>query len=233
MGDGVLKQLPVPKLAIFDLDGTLVDSAADIGLAANQTFERLDLPQQPLAQIKQWIGGGAQVFVEKALDYLGKPEWFERAYPLFMEYYKAVPVDETVMFDGVKGLLQHLQQLDIPMAVVSNKPHELMLPILEHFGIANCFEVVLGGDSLEQKKPHPAPLLYVCQKLGQQPKDCWMVGDSGKDAEAAANAMMPFVGVTYGYAQSSEELEPQTPYHHVDNLEQLIPRLTLDQKGYA
>lgn len=234
IGDGSLKQLPFPKLVIFDLDGTLVDSAADIGLAANQTFERLDLPLQPLPQIKQWIGGGAQVFVEKALDYFGKPEWFERAYPLFMKHYKAVPVDATVIFEGVKVLLEHLQQLAIPMAVVSNKPHELIVPILEHFALDRYFEPILGGDSLTQKKPNPEPLFQVCRQFALEPEQCWMIGDSSKDAQAAVNAAMSFIGVSYGYAMSGSDIRPpQIPHQVVDNLEHLIPLIKAEQQKYA
>jgi phosphoglycolate phosphatase len=223
-----------PKLVIFDLDGTLVDSAADIQVAANHTFSALELPQQPLEQIKRWIGGGAQVFVEKAMEHFGKVDWYDRSYELFMDFYRAVPAERTIMFEGAKELVEYLAQQQILMAVVSNKPHELILPILEHLDIAHHFELVLGGDSLALKKPDPAPLLHVCQELDISAENCWMVGDSAKDADAAENAEMPFVGVTYGYALFETDIRPQLiPHTVVDNLKQLIPMIDQEHSVYA
>lgn len=223
-----------PKLVIFDLDGTLVDSAADIQIAANNTFEELDLPEQPLNQIKRWIGGGAQVFVEQALNYFGKSEWFDQTYNLFMQFYRALPADRSVMFDGVQGLLDCLKLANIKMAVVSNKPHELIEPILKHLKLDSYFEAVLGGDSLPKKKPDAAPLMYVCEKLNVKPEHCWMIGDSSKDSQAAVNAKMPFVGVTYGYALMGSDIRPQeVPHIVVDSLEELIPMISVKTNVYA
>lgn len=229
-----MTSLSSPELVIFDLDGTLVDSAADIQIAANNTFEELDLPEQPLNQIKRWIGGGAQVFVEQALDYFGKSEWYDQTYNLFMQFYRALPADRSVMFEGVQGFLDCLKLANIKMAVVSNKPHELIEPILKHLKLEHYFEVILGGDSLPKKKPDPAPLLYVCQQLGIKPENSWMIGDSSKDALAAVNAKMPFVGVTYGYALMQSDIRPQQiPHRVVDNLEQLIPLISVETNAYA
>ena len=217
-------ELACPRLVIFDLDGTLVDSAGDIQKAANNTFSELKLAQQPLEQIKRWIGGGAQVFVEKAMEYYGKMEWYDRAYELFMEYYRAVPAERTQMYAGARGFINYLAEQKIAMAIVSNKPFELILPILEHLDIAQHFKVVLGGDCLATKKPNPEPLLHVCRKLELAVTEAWMVGDSAKDADAAEKAEMPFVGVTYGYALMDTDIRPQrVPHTVVDNLEQLIP----------
>ncbi|GAA4360120.1 phosphoglycolate phosphatase [Kangiella marina] len=229
-----MTSLKSPQLVIFDLDGTLVDSAADIQIAANHTFLELDLPEQPLTQIKRWIGGGAQVFVEQALHHFGKNEWFEKTYELFMQCYRALPADRTIMFEGVQGFIQCLKLANIKMAVVSNKPHELIEPILKHLDIERYFEVVLGGDSLAEKKPSPEPLLHVCRQLDIKPENSWMVGDSSKDSQAAANAKMPFVGVSYGYALMASDIRPQeVPHTVVDNLEQLIPLISVETNAYA
>ncbi|AOE48823.1 phosphoglycolate phosphatase [Kangiella sediminilitoris] len=226
--------LPKPKLVIFDLDGTLVDSAADIALAANRTFAGLELPEQSLPQIKQWIGGGAQIFVEKALSFFNQSERFAPAYELFMEHYRAVPADSSNIFDGVESFLEHLYQQQIAMAVVSNKPHELIPPILQHLQIEHYFDRVLGGDSLTLKKPEPEPLLHVCRHHQVDPAECWMVGDSSKDADAAERAKMPFIGVSYGYAMTDIDIRPQqVPHKVVDNLSQLIPLINAEQEVYA
>lgn len=226
--------LACPKLVIFDLDGTLVDSAADIQVAANNTFSALKLPQQPLEQIKRWIGGGVQVFVEKAMEHFGKVDWYDRSYELFMDFYRAVPAERTIMFEGARELIEHLAQQQIPMAIVSNKPHELILPILQHLKIDDYFEAVLGGDSLSQKKPDPTPLLHVCETLDVAVDESWMVGDSAKDADAAESAKIPFVGVTYGYALVDTDIRPQLiPHTVVDNLKQLIPVINQKHSVYA
>lgn len=229
-----MTSLKSPQLVIFDLDGTLVDSAADIQIAANNTFEELDLPQQPLNQVKRWIGGGAQVFVEHALDFFGKSEWYDQTYRLFMQFYRALPADRSVMFDGVQGFLDYLKAAGVKMAVVSNKPHELIDPILKHLKLDDYFEVVLGGDSLVDKKPSAEPLLHVCRNLGIQPEKSWMIGDSSKDAQAAVNAGMPFVGVNYGYALMASDIRPQEiPHTVVDSLESLIPMISVGEDVYA
>lgn len=229
-----MTMIPKPKLVIFDLDGTLVDSAADIAEAANQTFSALQLPVQPLPQIKKWIGGGAQIFVEKALNFFQQSERFDHAYEVFMERYRAVPADRSQIFAGVREFLKELAQHQVAMAVVSNKPQELIPPILTHLDIEHYFSHALGGDSLPQKKPDPEPLLHVCRQHRITPQECWMVGDSSKDAEAAERAQMPFIGVTYGYAMDDTDIRPQrVPHRVVDSLEQLIPLTTLEQKAYA
>ncbi len=183
-----MTMIPKPKLVIFDLDGTLVDSAADIAEAANQTFSVLQLPVQPLPQVKKWIGGGAQVFIEKALHFFQQSERFDQAYELFMAHYRAVPADRSQIFAGVRELLAELAKQQVAMAVVSNKPQELIPPILSHMGIADYFSHALGGDSLPQKKPNPEPLFHVCRQHQVAPQECWMVGDSSKDADAAERA---------------------------------------------
>lgn len=211
-----------PQLIIFDLDGTLVDSAGDIHHAANQAFEAFKLPVQAIEDIKKWIGSGAAVFVEKALAHVNKKECFDSFYPLFMHKYEQQTHCFSKLYDGVEPFLKLAHSHQIPLAIASNKPFALIAPVLQHFKIDGYFQRVLGGDSLIYKKPDPLPLHTLCEEFAVHPEECWMIGDSDKDALAAIAANMPFIGVSYGYQDNHKALmTSKVPNKIVDNLVEL------------
>ena len=162
---------------VFDLDGTLVDSAGDIAEAVNRTLEDLSLPCVSEATVRSWIGEGVRKLVTTALQDAGSDRALDEVMPGFMRHYH----------DG------------LPMAICTNKPSALVPPLLQHLGIEHFFAHIIGGDSLPQRKPAPEPLQHVAALLGQAVTGCLMVGDSATDLYAANNAGMPIVLVRYGY----------------------------------
>jgi phosphoglycolate phosphatase len=196
-----------PAAALFDLDGTLADSALDLVAAVNQTLERLDRPPAGIDQVRQWIGHGAAVLIRRALA--GTAGWqpasaaddalFEEAMTLFFKYYETANGQHAKVYPGVMECLNRLQQMDCPMAIVTNKPEQFVAPLLEQLKLDGYFQLIIGGDTLASKKPDPEPLLYAMRALNGRPATTVMVGDSAADVQAAKAAGISCVAVTYGY----------------------------------
>ncbi|MFW5824689.1 MAG: phosphoglycolate phosphatase [Marinobacter sp.] len=196
-----------PDVALFDLDGTLVDSAPDLAAAIDETLMALDRPPAGREKVRQWVGNGAGILVRRALT--GRVDW-ENAEPLdealfrdaseqFFRFYERLNGDCSTVFEGVEPCLQRLHDHGCRMAVVTNKPEQFVHPLLERMGLEHWFEMVIGGDTLPTKKPDAEPLLLPMRKLGGTPGTTVMVGDSDADARAAFNAGLPAILVRYGY----------------------------------
>ncbi|GGY58125.1 phosphoglycolate phosphatase [Marinobacter zhanjiangensis] len=218
-----------PGVALFDLDGTLVDSAPDLAAAVDQMLESLGRPPAGPDRVRQWVGNGAQVLVRRALT--GQVEW-ESAAPLdevlfndassrFYQSYESLNGSHSTVFDGVEACLQRLFENGCRMAVVTNKPERFVRPLLESMGLEHWFETIVGGDTLPVKKPDAEPLLTAMQKLDGNPGTTVMIGDSAADATAARNAGLPSVLVRYGYnyGSSVDELGADVV---VDSLTELL-----------
>ena len=193
------------KLLIFDLDGTLVDSAPDLANAINGMLKTIGREQFPLETNRSWVGNGAQVLVERALSADNKissnldVKLVGDALITFLAIYRDNVCVDSVLYPEVSATLKELQSRHYRLAIVTNKPLEFVAPILQQLGLENIFERVLGGDSLARKKPDPMPLNYLCEQLAVAPAQCLMIGDSKNDIFAAKNANMHSVGLTYGY----------------------------------
>lgn len=187
------------KLVLFDLDGTLVDSALDIAEAVDRM--RVELGLQPVgeARVRGWIGDGVRVLLQRALADAGQASDLDALMPRFMVHYEACLLLHARVYPGVRETLDALAARGVAMALCTNKPARFVPPLLDAMGLAHHFEAMVGGDSLPERKPSPLPLLHLAAHFGQAPADCLMVGDSGADAEAAHAAGMPLVLVRYGY----------------------------------
>lgn len=191
------------RALVFDLDGTLLDTVADLAAAANAV--RTDMGLEPLAQerLMSFVGRGADVLVHRALtdnpDGYAEDGLFSRARASFDVHYQRENGRSATPYPGVLEGLQQLAAAGLPMACVTNKPQMFTDPLLRMHGMADFFRVALGGDALAQRKPHPAPLLRAAEVLGHMPSACLMVGDSVNDAAAARAAGMPVVILPYGY----------------------------------
>ncbi|MEA1982982.1 MAG: phosphoglycolate phosphatase [Campylobacterota bacterium] len=215
------------KLIIFDLDGTLIDSGDDLALALNITLQELGRQEFSEATIHQWVGNGAQTLVKRALsgsvdiDKNIDSALFQKALQLFLAHYKKNVCVKTKLYPNVKNTLQTLQNRGYTLAIVTNKPIGFVPKILEVLQIEQYFELTLGGDSLQEKKPSPMPLLHVCSELGFLPQESVMVGDSKNDILAAKAASMDSIGVTYGY-NYGEEISIYEPTFSVDEFTKII-----------
>lgn len=191
------------KLIAFDLDGTLLDSVPDLAKAVQLMLAELSLPTQQQDKIRGWIGNGARILVKRALsgDINGDTpdDLFEKAYPVFLKHYADNLNGESVLYDGVEQTLATLKKTGISMACITNKPEQFTLPLLKEIGLAHFFDKVICGDTFEQRKPHPMPLLETAKFFNVSPEESIMVGDSVNDIAAAQAAGFYSICVTYGY----------------------------------
>ncbi len=191
---------PVRALA-FDLDGTLVDSAPDIGHALNQALRESDFGSFDLEQVRAWIGDGPDVLIDRALQALGQGEGAQLRTTLRQAFDRAAlgaPLTHGSVFEGIPALLQALRPI-WPLVVVTNKPSALARAVLDAGGLLAHFAAVYGADEAALRKPAPAMLNRAAQELGLSTQHLLMVGDSAADMGAAAAAGSPAVWAAWGY----------------------------------
>ncbi|RZA34233.1 MAG: phosphoglycolate phosphatase [Lysobacteraceae bacterium] len=187
------------SLVVFDLDGTLVDSASDIAEAVNRTLVDWSLPRVEESVIRDWIGDGARALVGSAFEHAGRPVDLDEVMPGFMVHYADCLLLYPTVYPGVVETLQALRDRRVSVAVCTNKPERFVRPLLDALDLGGFFECIVGGDTLPARKPSAVPLLHVVRHFGLQPPQCLMVGDSATDVATAAAARMPMALVTYGY----------------------------------
>lgn len=216
----------LPRLVMFDLDGTLIDSVPDLAAAVDRMLLEMDRPPAGVAAVRQWVGNGAPVLVRRALA--GNIEHSsvddreaEHGLDIFMRAY-AESHDLTVIYPGVRDTLRWLQEQGVEMALITNKPERFVGPLLDQMQIGPYFRWIIGGDTLPQKKPDPAALLHVMQMAGVQPEEALFVGDSRSDVQAAKAAGVKCVGLTYGY-NHGRPISEESPALVIDDLRALLP----------
>ncbi|WP_394213260.1 phosphoglycolate phosphatase [Psychrobacter piscatorii] len=216
------------QLLIFDFDGTLIDSVPDLADATNAMLTTLGKDTYPIETIRNWIGNGSRMLVERALvGDITVPEGAltqaeaDHAEQIFFEAYKNLSGSKTVAYPDVDSGLKKLHAAGYTLALVTNKPIRFVPKILESFGWQDLFSEVMGGDSLPVKKPDPAPLLHVCDALNVSIAQSVMIGDSRNDMLAGQNANMDTLGLSYGYnyGQDIRELNPTEAF---DNFADLV-----------
>ncbi|MBD2784519.1 phosphoglycolate phosphatase [Xenorhabdus sp. DI] len=213
----------------FDLDGTLVDSAGGLAEALDQALNTKGLPAAGKERVAVWIGNGADVMVERALTWAGaelSPELHNETRKLFDKYYETSVTTGSQLFPHVKETLAELAKYPLPMAIVTNKPTPFVAPLLESLGISEYFSLVLGGDDVKEKKPHPAPLYLTMGMFGLHKEELLFVGDSRNDILAAQAAGCPCVGLTYGY-NYGESIALSQPNYVLDHFSDLLPTIGL------
>ena len=191
------------RLIVFDFDGTLIDSRADLATAVNLVRADYGLAALPVATVTQYIGDGVRKLLERALagDTIDIPEAIGR----MRGHYAAHLVEATTLYPGAAAALRDIVALGYRLAIVSNKPEEPTKAICRHFGIDSLFSVILGGDSCRNLKPHPEPLLLCLERTGCAVEGSWIVGDNHTDMAAGRNAGFARCYCTFGFGQLKEE----------------------------
>ncbi|MCA0846036.1 phosphoglycolate phosphatase [Salipiger thiooxidans] len=214
-----------PKAVVFDLDGTLIDSAPDLHLAANLVLRDEGLPEISFEQTRSFIGKGAGVLIGRVMEAVGlgdDPAEHARLLAKFMAHYEGEPAN-TLVYPGVMDALARLETLGCAMGLCTNKPGEPTRIALEHFGLARFFAATATADTLPQRKPDPAPLHHVVRALGAD--SALYVGDSEVDAETAQRAGLPFALYTEGYLKTPlSELYHSYTFDHWDELPEIVSR---------
>lgn len=220
-----LFQGELPRLVMFDLDGTLVDSVPDLAAAVDKTLLMLGLPAAGIEQVRDWVGNGARVLVRRALagglqhEHIDEART-EQALELFMQHY-AENHALTQVYPGVRPTLDWLREQRVELAIVTNKPERFVAPLLDEKGLGGYFRWIIGGDTLPQQKPDPAALLHVLQLARVDAAQALFVGDSRNDVLAAKAAGVPCVALSYGY-NHGRPIAEENPARVLDNLSGLL-----------
>lgn len=209
------------RVLVFDLDGTLIDSALDLALSVAATLEHMNRPPISHEIIYSYVGNGAPTLIRKALGPDASEEDCQRGLEHFLSYYREHMLDNTVTYPGVREGLAELARF--PMAVLTNKPVRFSEKILDGLGLSPYFKFVYGGNSFERKKPDPMGMQLLLADFGVLPREAMMIGDSEVDVQTARNANTWACGVTYGLG--SERLVQHPPDVLLDSLTELPPLL--------
>ena len=209
------------RAVVFDLDGTLVDSAPDLHAAALATLAEAGLPPITSAQTRAFIGNGVPKFVDRMMDAHGlapNPDRHAALVAAFLRHYAREPARLTTLYPGVTAALDRIEASGAVLGLCTNKPEGPARDVLAAFGLSGRMRVVVGGDTLAVKKPDPAPLRHVIDALGA--RDVLYVGDSEVDAQTAVAAGVPFALYTQGYRKSPvAEIAHDMAFDHFDALE--------------
>lgn len=215
----------LPKLVMFDLDGTLIDSVPDLAAAVDVMLRQLGRDPAGDDQVRHWVGNGARVLVRRALaggmahEHIDEGAT-EQALAMFLEAYAGDHSRSTV-YPGVRALLDQLQADQVPLALVTNKPSRFVPELLADKQLDGYFRWLVGGDTLPVQKPDPAALNWVMQQAAVSAAQALFVGDSRSDVLAARAAGVPVVAVSYGY-NHGQSIATENPDLLVDSLDALI-----------
>jgi len=205
------------QLVMFDLDGTLADTGHDLADSVNFTRREFSLPPLPDLAVYANVGRGVEHLLKQSFPEAG-PEKFPRVMLVFLAYYEAHLLDRTVLYPDVREVLCYFGAKR--RAVVSNKMHRLTVAIVQGLGVAREFDAILGGDSVVEKKPHPAMLQLVLERFQIAPADALIIGDGDTDIEAGKRAGVITCGVTYGLG-SQDAVRAACPDITIDSLAEL------------
>ena len=204
---------------LFDLDGTLIDSKRDLVQSVNATLRELDRAELPEDLVASYVGSGAPVLINRALGGTASPDQQQRALQFFLAHYEEHKLDFTREYPGVRETLKKLR--GVPMAVLTNKPVNISVRILEGLGLAEFFRAIYGGNSFATKKPDPLGANTILKELRITAAESAMVGDSEVDVQTARNAGMISAIVNFGFGRHDREIHP--PDLYLDRMEELVP----------
>ncbi|HER34604.1 MAG: phosphoglycolate phosphatase [Halothiobacillaceae bacterium] len=219
-----------PRMVLFDLDGTLVDSVPDLHVAVNAMQAELGNPERNESDVRNWVGNGVERLVERALtndlDGTPDPAELDRALPVFKRAYAESNGKHSKLFDGVTQGLDFIKSLGLSVGCVTNKASAFTLPLLEQTGLKDHFEVIISGDTLPLKKPDPAPLIYSAGWFHVHPSEALMIGDSISDVKAARAAGFSIVCMSYGYNHGRDirDFDPDAVIDSMTELAGLVGR---------
>lgn len=190
---------------LFDLDGTLVDTAPDLCAVLTALLNRHSRPPLPFAVARNEVSNGAIGMIRTAFSDARSEAEIERLRLDFLEIYLESVCIKSRIFHGLDNILHKLEELEYPWGIVTNKPHAMTEPLLTALGLDGRPQCVVSGDRLPQRKPHPAPLRLAALEIGFDPVECVYVGDAPRDIEAGRAAGMATIAAAYGYIPQSED----------------------------
>jgi 2-phosphoglycolate phosphatase len=195
---------PTLRTVLFDLDGTLLDTAPDMAAALNALRVEHGLAPLPYEQVRGAVSHGAARLVKIGFPAAEEGD-FEELRARFLVIYSGALAKDTRLFPGMDRVLDNLSARGLSLGVVTNKPGWLTDPLLDAMNLTSHFACVVSGDSVAERKPHPLPLLHAAQLAGVAPRECIYVGDARRDVQAAHAANMPAIIADYGYLLPEED----------------------------
>ena len=223
------------RTIVFDLDGTLVDTAPDLINALNFVLDREGLPPVPLHSARNLIGAGARRLIERGLELEGRALGLEDVTRLtgdFIDYYAAHIADISRPFEGLEDALDDLSALGYRFAVCTNKLEWLSKLLLDQLGLSSRFSAICGGDTFGVSKPDPAILRQTIARAGGELSSSIMVGDAGPDIGVARRAGIPVICVEFGYTEVPiAELKPDRVIHHMNELPAAVESLMAQKRA--
>lgn len=193
------------RTILFDLDGTLLDTAPDLAAALNQVLVENQRDPLPFASIRPWVSHGGVALIGNGFKLKPEHPDFEPLRQRLLEIYRANIAKQTRLFPGMAEVLDELDTRQLKWGVVTNKPGWLTEPLLEQLNLYSRCACIVSGDTLKQRKPHPAPLLHACAITGSQANECLYIGDAQRDIEAGRNAKMMTLIALFGYIDETEQ----------------------------
>lgn len=212
---------------LFDLDGTVIDSAPDLAGAANEMRQARGLPDVPYERLRAMVGSGARGLVGEAFGVAPGDVDFEALRLEFLARYEQRMTQNTRVFEQVSPLLDALEVQGIPWGIVTNKPARYAEPLVRALGLHERMAVLIGGDTTPHSKPHPEPLLEAARRLRVDPTHCLYVGDDLRDVQAGRAAGMRTVAVTWGYLGVGAPIEEWGAHHTVDRAADVLQLLQM------
>lgn len=212
-------------LILFDFDGTIADTAPDLGAAANKQRERAGLPPLPLEVLRPYSSAGARGLLRCALNLAPGDATYEQHRLQFLTDYQAAMTVDTCLFDGVPELLQQISARGLSWGIVTNKVTHLAQPIVTALGLDKDCAVLVCGDTTAHAKPHPLPLLHAAQQAGYGTERCLYVGDDIRDIQAARAAGMPSIAAAYGYCGPDHPVETWQANHTAQSAREMWPMI--------
>jgi phosphoglycolate phosphatase len=192
---------------LFDLDGTLIDSAPDLGAAADKMRTDRGLPSLPLEQYRPMAGAGARGMIGIAFGLKPQDEGFDALKEEFFTNYEACMTERTYAFEGVAELIARISEAGLKWGVVTNKSARFTLPLTRAMPLFDTAQTIVSGDTTPHAKPHPEPLFEAARQLGVAPERCAYVGDDERDIVAGRAAGMPTIAAAYGYLGATAATE--------------------------
>lgn len=192
---------------LFDLDGTLIDTAPDFIRCLNLLRQQHQLAPLPAEHIRRSVSNGARAMIRVGFGLEPEhPDYLDK-HTAFLDLYEAGVAIETTLFEGMDELLLDLERRSIPWGIVTNKPARFALPLIDALGLAERCATLICPDHVAERKPHPEPLFLACREIGAEPKQAIYVGDHERDIEAGRNAGMRTIAVRYGYIEQPESVD--------------------------
>ena len=214
------------RLVLFDFDGTFADTARDMVGALNRRREAHAKHRLAFESLRPHVSDGTPALIRIGFGCGPGEDGYDALRNQFLETYEAHLCDQTTVYPGIDEILECCQKSDVPWGIVTNKPEQLTVRIMQTLGYFERANVIIGGDSLPQRKPHPMPILHACKHIGVNPQSTVFIGDSIRDIEAGRKANTDTIAVTYGYVPPGDKPVEWNADYLADSVSEVLEILT-------